>query len=373
MSFPTNCWYVAAERSEVGRRLVTRTILGNPIALFRSEAGAPIALHDRCPHRFMPLSMGQLVGDDVRCVYHGAQFDPSGVCTGVPGLAQTSARLRVRSYPVIERFGWIWIWPGDPALADPALLPQNALYGDNDGSAWKSSWNCFKSLPVGYQLIGDNLLDITHAQSIHPESFGFPVAELARTMRRGKGPEANVVTYEVDKQRRHISLWLAVDGPLTPYFHEALDRKQRCKADRGNLEFVMHVEWTAPVCFSFHLRFGRVGSRPEERMSLTYLHLLTPETESTTHYYFKACHDTGDDLLTNWANDGAKFIFSQDKVILEAQQLALGKADVWETGVTPVTMHGDELATQARAIIREMQVPTPVTVVESAVERSCTS
>jgi vanillate O-demethylase monooxygenase subunit len=256
---------------------------------------------------------------------------------------------------VTERFGWIWIWPGDPQSADPALIPRNAFYGDDADPVWKSSWNCFASLPVGCQLIADNLLDITHAQHVHPESFGFPVAELARTMRKGSGPEPNAVTYEVDYGGRHISLWLSVTGPLTPYFHEALDRKHRRRVARENLDFVMHVEWSAPSCFSFHLRFGPAGSRPEDRMSLTYLHLLTPETASTTHYYFKACHDTGDERLTDWVNEGAKFIFGQDKVILEAQQRALDGADVWDTGATPVTMRGDEIAAQARAIVKDMR------------------
>jgi vanillate O-demethylase monooxygenase subunit len=350
-----NSWYVAAECSEVGEQPVARTILGEPVVLFRTATGMPVALQDRCPHRFMPLSKGQVVGEGIRCIYHGARFNATGACVGIPGMTRTPERLRALSYPVAEKFGWTWIWMGDRTSADSSKIPSNAWYGDNSGTVWRSGWSCFGSLPVGYQLISDNLMDITHAQYVHPESFGFHVAELARTMEEADGPERGKVTFKIDRAGRRISFWLCVSGQLTDYFHEALGRKNQGRRPDGDLDFVMHVEWQAPSSFSFHLKFGPLGCLEAESMSLTYLHFLTPESESSTHYFYKACHDTGDDRLTDWVIQGANFIFSQDKAILEAQQRALGGNDVWDYAERPVILPGDNLAAQVRTIIKAMQ------------------
>src|SRR5262245_31414674 len=78
-----NAWYVAAYSSEVGRKPFARTILGRPLVLYRTEAGLPVAFQDACPHRAMPLSKGALLGDRLRCMYHGALFEPSGKCVEV--------------------------------------------------------------------------------------------------------------------------------------------------------------------------------------------------------------------------------------------------------------------------------------------------
>ena len=89
----------------------------------RTEDGTPVALEDRCPHRRLPLSMGKLVGDDVlQCHYHGLRFDRTGACVRVPGQDMIPKTARVKSYPVVERYKWLWIWMGDPALADPAKI-----------------------------------------------------------------------------------------------------------------------------------------------------------------------------------------------------------------------------------------------------------
>ena len=88
----------------------------------RINAVAPVALEDTCPHRFYPLSKGQLIGDAVECGYHGLQFDCSGRCQLVPGQDKIPDSAKVRSFPVVQRWGWIWIWMGDPALADEGLI-----------------------------------------------------------------------------------------------------------------------------------------------------------------------------------------------------------------------------------------------------------
>ena len=120
--FLRNYWYVAASDDEVRERPLGRTILGEPVVLFRAGNGALHAFEDRCPHRRLPLSMGKVIGDALQCHYHGLRFDGSGKCVRVPGQDHIPQNARVRTYPVIERYRWIWIWMGDPALADPAQI-----------------------------------------------------------------------------------------------------------------------------------------------------------------------------------------------------------------------------------------------------------
>ena len=123
MVYLRNAWYVAAWDREVGRKPLARTILNEPIVLYRKADGAPAALEDRCCHRHVPLSLGTLVGDDLRCGYHGLRFDASGVCVEIPGQPKIPPGARVRSYPVVEKWNWIWIWMGEPARADVKLIP----------------------------------------------------------------------------------------------------------------------------------------------------------------------------------------------------------------------------------------------------------
>ncbi|HZD63953.1 MAG TPA: Rieske 2Fe-2S domain-containing protein, partial [Xanthobacteraceae bacterium] len=115
--FLRNYWYVAATDSEIERKPLGRIILGEPIVFYRLEDGTPVALEDRCAHRHLPLSMGKLVGDTLQCHYHGLRYDQTGTCVRVPGQDLIPRSARVRSYPVVERYHWLWIWMGDPALA----------------------------------------------------------------------------------------------------------------------------------------------------------------------------------------------------------------------------------------------------------------
>src|SRR4249920_1151573 len=119
-----NCWYVAAWDHELlADTLLARTILGQPLLLYRKADGTPVALTNRCPHRQAPLSMGRREGDSIRCMYHGLRFEPDGRCVDIPGQAQIPTKMCARSYPVVEQGRWLWVWMGDPALADASRIP----------------------------------------------------------------------------------------------------------------------------------------------------------------------------------------------------------------------------------------------------------
>src|SRR6266702_6212839 len=119
-----NTWYAAAWSEDIGRTLFARRLLNEPLVFYRKEDGTPCVLHDRCPHRFVPLSMGKLLGDDVECLYHGLRFDCTGACIDNPnGAGVIPNAAKVRTYPHAERWGLVWIWMGDASRADPALIP----------------------------------------------------------------------------------------------------------------------------------------------------------------------------------------------------------------------------------------------------------
>ena len=117
-SYLRNAWYVAAWSDDLADGgVLGRTILKEPVVLYRKADGNVAALQDRCPHRFAPLSMGKVLnGDRIQCPYHGLEFNSSGTCVLNPhGTKNIPPRARVRSYPVTEKHKAIWIWMGEKA------------------------------------------------------------------------------------------------------------------------------------------------------------------------------------------------------------------------------------------------------------------
>jgi phenylpropionate dioxygenase-like ring-hydroxylating dioxygenase large terminal subunit len=133
--FLRNHWYVAASSDEIGRKPFGRILLGAPVVFYRTEAGKVVAFEDRCAHRHLPLSMGKLVGDALQCHYHGLRFGPDGRCVRIPGQDQIPQTARVKTYPVVERYKWLWIWMGDPAAADPAKIADFHWLDDSNWGA----------------------------------------------------------------------------------------------------------------------------------------------------------------------------------------------------------------------------------------------
>lgn len=164
--YPSNQWYVGAYSAEVSREPLHRWLLDRPVVFYRDEAGEPVALFDRCPHRGYPLSDGRLVGDAIQCGYHGVRFGPDGLCRLIPSGGPVAPGLRIESYPAIERWRWIWIWVGDPEAADPALIPDHGAFGLGvDG--WHAEPGDLLEVPANYLLPFENLLDASHITFLH--------------------------------------------------------------------------------------------------------------------------------------------------------------------------------------------------------------
>src|SRR5690606_18086451 len=173
-TFVKNAWYVAAWSKEVGRRLLPRTILGEQVVLYRREDGAPAALADRCPHKLAPLSLGELQGDHVQCGYHGMEFDCSGACVRIPGQQNIPPTARVRSFPLQEKYGAVWIWMGDPALAHHHAIVDVPRYKEDGWGLVDGQYLHFKT---NYLNITDNLVDPAHTTYVHKKTIGNSAGE----------------------------------------------------------------------------------------------------------------------------------------------------------------------------------------------------
>lgn len=166
-----NGWYVLAFARELSQQLLSRSLLNEPVVLYRRQNGEPVALSGLCPHRFYPLGKSQLKDDIITCSYHGFAFDAEGACTNIPGQDNIPSTCRLRRYPVVEHGMWIWVWAGDADKADPALLPDLAEIS-HDRAGFTPMPFYFHEIKARYQLLNDNLLDLSHLAYLHATTIG---------------------------------------------------------------------------------------------------------------------------------------------------------------------------------------------------------
>jgi len=304
-----NCWYVAGWSHDIGHAPVQRMLLGEPVVLYRRKDGAPVALEDRCAHRLAPLSMGRIEGDAIRCLYHGFLFGAEGQCQEIPGQDMVPPRTCVRAYPVCEKNDWVWVWMGDPDRADPSrIAPSKAL----DDPAWILKTGQL-DYDANYQLINDNLLDLTHLTYVHAASFG---ADAAWSRNR---PKIERITEGVRSSR-----WIEGSPPIPPLGEAA-------KHDRVDIwtsyDFVlpgvfllytaMYPAGTAQTCN---------GQAPGEDYAVLFDNFtsqaVVPTGEKTSRYYYSWGPGSrfGDDAIAQLMIDTATLAFREDKLMIEAQQ-----------------------------------------------------
>jgi phenylpropionate dioxygenase-like ring-hydroxylating dioxygenase large terminal subunit len=302
--FLRNFWYVAASGHEVTRKPLGRMILGEPVVLFRKEDGTPVALEDRCVHRHLPLSMGKLVGDLLQCHYHGLRYDGTGQCVKVPGQNAVPPGARVKSYPVAERHRWLWIWMGDAARADPDLIPDFHWLDDPQWGAKAS----YLHVKANWQLIVDNLLDLTHLAFVHESTIGNAALVENAAVKVERAPNSVIVTR-----------W-TINAPAPPTFVKA--GGFTTPVDRWQI-----IDFAPPA----HLRLD-VGATPTDTgapqgrrvggITMRNLNAITPETETTSHYFWGQAHDwdVGNRALTDMLLDQITTAFLEDVAVFEAQQ-----------------------------------------------------
>ncbi|MFS0737250.1 aromatic ring-hydroxylating dioxygenase subunit alpha [Sphingomonas sp. 1P06PA] len=271
--FVRDCWYVAALSAELDAGFVDRRILDEPLLLYRTEAGDPVAMAGLCPHRRLPLAMGRRVGDAVQCAYHGITFAADGSCLRVPTQASPGNQMRVRTYPAIERWQWIWVWMGDPAAADPAHIPDHAEMGLTEG--WNATPAEHYPVPARYPLLIENLQDLSHISFLH----GAYVEDAAWTE-----TPVDVVVSEAELRSARIS----TDTELSAF-------NAWCFPDAGpRVDQQLASVFKSPaLTYSGPVVRETAGADGEGRYLGTMLavHAITPETPRSTHYFSTTTRD----------------------------------------------------------------------------------
>lgn len=305
--FPKNTWYVACTPDEIEHKPLGRTICNEKIAFFRGKEGVVAAVEDFCPHRGAALSMGYVQDGNLVCGYHGLVMGCDGKVVSMP-MQRVGGFPCVKHYPVIERHGFIWVWPGEAELADSNLIPDLEWANSSD---WAFGGGLYH-VKSDYRLMIDNLMDLTHETYVHADSIG--QEEIDET------PVKTAVVDGVIQTSRYM------DDIIAPPFWQAamqaagLDPNQ--KVDRWQVSCFhapAHVLIDVGVALA---GTGRQSAPAEQRVRATVVDFMTPETENS-HWYFwgMARNFKPDDAeLTASIRDGQGKIFAEDLAILEAQQ-----------------------------------------------------
>ena len=337
--FVRNCWYVAGWSHDLPEDgPIARTIINQPIVLYRTSDGAIVGFEDRCCHRGAPLSLGRKEGDDLRCMYHGLKFDRSGRCIEIPGQDRIPPAACVRTYPVVERHSWIWVWMGDAAKADPDLIPPAVGFDDPNWTLRSGHMD----YEANYLLINDNLTDFSHLSFVHANSFGATEA-WARTR-----PTVTLLDRGIRVQR-----WM-VNGTRSD-----VTRPDRSAPADVPTEHWGTYDYLAPgiLLMSSAIlpegtrdRFG--GGEPDLREVRPLNHnftsqAVTPMTDTTSRYYFSwgPRAEPGSDVAADAMLKVAHMAFGEDRVMIEAQQRILNttppRKDVLTSAdVGPTQMRG---------------------------------
>jgi phenylpropionate dioxygenase-like ring-hydroxylating dioxygenase large terminal subunit len=340
MTFLRNAWYVCAWSNEVGAEaLLARTILGEPVICFRDSDGRPVVLEDRCCHRQMPLSKGWLEQGTIRCGYHGLRFDRAGKCVEIPGQTSIPPRAKVRAYPTVERYRWIWLWPGDPALADPGLIPE--FFEPNDSPAWSVS--CGTSyVRCNYELISDNLLDLTHETYVHRTSLG----------------NQHVVEHPI-KLTSGLD-WVTVTR-LIPNHDPAPFWKKAIKGAKNLTDDVMCDRWQVihyrpPANLVLEVGVAPTGTGAlqgdrSKGVEGRNLNAITPETEESSFLFWTLARNfSRDPALDAVFAESTKKILEEDRVTCEAVHQVMRRS----AGRPVVDVNADGGTVAARRMLAQL-------------------
>ena len=307
---------------------MTRMICGEQIVFFRSEGGAPVALRDRCPHRSYPLSKGHLVHDEIACGYHGLRFGTDGACRLIPAQKDIPAGFGVHAYPLVERHGMVFVWMGDASRADPAGIPDFFEAGS-------TGWACdhdYIHLDANWQLIIDNLLDLTHLTFVHKSTLASP----------GIQENPLVVSVEGDSVRARREMYNVDPAPI---FHTM-------RHFTGNIDRFQNLTFLLPNHVHIRIEACPAGAANDpDLVHHVVLNHLTPETERTTHYFWSICRRMRltDVKVSDLLRRMNRTAFEEDAVILRHQQMAID-ADSHREPL--VNLDADKAVSAVRRIIR---------------------
>ena len=328
-----NSWYVVAWSRDLVDKPLAITVMDEPLVVFRDPDGRAAVLEDHCPHRHLPLSMGCAARGGIQCGYHGMVFDRDGRCIEVPSQSAIPPRARVRPYPAEERFGWIWVWMGEAAAADPGLIPDFSELTAPDQRAVGRTTH----VAANYRLVTDNLMDLSHVGYVHQSTIGNPEFTAKGRLTSSRTPNGVKVLRLVDDVPPPPTYVLTGMLPVG----KNIDRWQR-------------IEFVAPAFVRIHVGGKEAGTGALDGdyaggLGWWVMNAMTPETANTTQYFWAAVRDYAlDDPAVDELYLGqVGAAFAEDKLVLEAQQRVLDhRPDTWD-----LALKSDAGSIEARRVL----------------------
>jgi len=308
--FLRNTWYVACTPDEIDEKPLGRQICGEQIVFYRGADGKVAALEDFCPHRGARLSLGSVCEGQLVCGYHGLVMGCDGKTVSMPGQ-RVGGFPKIRAFPVVERYGFIWVWPGDADKADPAHI-HHLDWADNPEWAYGGGLYHIK---CDYRLMIDNLMDLTHETYVHSSSIG--QKEIDETPVNTKTEGDQVVTTRFMDNVMAPPFWRAnLRGNNLPD-DQPVDRWQVCRFSPPS-----HVMIEVGVALAGK---GGYHAPSDQKVYSIVVDFLTPETETTMWYFWGMARNFNvkDKALTAQIRDGQGKVFAEDTAVLEAQQANL--------------------------------------------------
>ena len=337
--FLMNAWYAACLSSDIeDQAMFTRRLLDTPVLFYRTQDGEVAAIHDRCPHRFVPLSRGKREGDDVICPYHALRFDSAGQCKHNPhGNQHIPEAACVRTFATLEKYGFVWIWMGD----QPADISQLPDWGELTNGHENSVAYTYMPMKAHYELIIDNVMDLSHIDHVH--------GEIITT--RGK---LSPMIPQIKEENNQInSRWEWEQTPAMLIFNQFLPDPD------ASARHFFDITWSAPG--NIQLSVGCTQD-PEGKLDLNDsvgqydLHTTTPETEDSTHYFFatRRNHVEEDGEYNKMKIQAMHDAFVQeDGPIIEAVHEEMGTSDFFS--LNPVLLSNDIGPVKVRRLLQALK------------------
>lgn len=296
--FLRNYWYAAAWGHELGGKPVAKRVLDQPVALIRTGNGVA-AFDDCCPHRMAPLSLGTIQGDTIACGYHGLRFDCAGTCVEIPGQSNIPPRLRVKTYPAVERWKLVWLWMGEPAQADEAAIPElpwlaSEQWGYSHGTI---PYEC------GVELLVDNLMDLSHTTYVHRNTIGTDA--VAQT------PVKSTLDGDVVRVERQM------------YDTEPSIMYRKAGGFTGKVDRWQKIAFHPPYNIIIDAGAVPVGTNDKSKgIDTRIINILTPETDRRTLHFWAFARDFAvrDPGMTKMIGDFLVTTFNEDAGIIAGQQ-----------------------------------------------------
>lgn len=314
MNYLRNTWYMAAWSDEVrAEGTLARTLLDEAVVLFRDSEGCVQAVIDRCCHRFAPLSRGKVQDGILMCGYHGLCFDGSGACVSNPHGPVTKM-MSIRAYPVREAYRAIWIWMGDPELADSQPLPALDFIDQSADTAFNKGYT---QGHANYQLYVDNILDLTHTDYLHPDTLG-------------GGANTRTEAKVSEEEGAVLIKWNMFNELPWPLIASMTQADPNLPGDSW-----LEVTWNAPAVMVLRAGIVAAGQDRSLGVNVENTHIMTPESAKSTHYFYASTRDfrVDDAEFNELVGETRARIFStEDKPMLDAQQKSIGDAGFWELG-----------------------------------------